>query len=229
MKNNKPSLASVLDTLESIYGVLHSPSPTDPFEMIVFTICGYPASDVSCAKAFAVLKDEIGLRPDDILAAADADLARIMRLGGIVPEVRALRLKEIASMVKDEFNGDLHSAVRTDLGSARKILKQFPTIGDPGADKILLFSRTFPIAAAPSNCLEVPLRLGFGETKKSYSTSYKSAREAIGKELPTDFDQLIRAYLLLKRHGREICKRSRPRCEICAVSGQCAYFRKSQA
>jgi len=52
------------------------------------------------------------------------------------------------------------------LPEARKALKKFPCISDPSADKILLFTKTAPISAVPSNRVHVPLRLGLGEGKK---------------------------------------------------------------
>jgi endonuclease III len=220
-------LGKILDILAKFYGEPKPPSPTDAYEMILYTNCGYPATDASCTKAFAALKKEVGLRPDDILAASDAKLAQIARLGGIVPELRATRLKEIADMVKTDFNGDLAAVLKGPVRGARKALKRFPCIGDPSADKILLFTKTLPIAAAPSNCPHVPHRLGFGEEKKNYAAGYRSAQEAIQAELPEDCDALIRAYLLLKTHGQELCKRSRPLCERCPVSSQCDYFQKA--
>ena len=60
------------------------------------------------------------------------------------------------------------------LPEAQKALKKFPTIGDPSADKILLFTKTAPVAAIPSNCVHVLPRLGFGEEKKNYAASYRS-------------------------------------------------------
>ncbi len=88
-----------------------------------------------------------------------------MRLGGIVPELHAARLKEISALVKRAFAGDLRAVLKKPLPEAKKALKKFPTIGDPGADKILLFTKTAPVAAVPSNCVHVPLRLAFGEEK----------------------------------------------------------------
>ncbi len=224
MTKSPSRLAKLLDRLEKFYGKPKPPRPTDPYEMILFTNCGYPATDASCTKGFDALKKEVGLRPDDILAAPDAKLAQLMRLGGIVPELRAVRLKEIAALVKHEFAGDLRAMLKKPLPEARKALKKFPTIGDPGADKILLFTKTAPVAAVPSNCLHVPLRLGFGEEKKNYAAGYRSAQEAIHAELPEECGALLRAYLLLKHHGQELCKRSRPLCEQCPVSSACVYF-----
>lgn len=226
MPRPKSRLAKILDLLEKRYGKLKPPHPTDPYEMLLYTLCGYPASEAACDKAFPVLKREVGLDPDSILAAPEEKLAQVMRLGGIVPEVRAQRLKEVASLVKHEYGGNLRAAMKKPLPEVRKILKQFPTIGDPGADKILLFSDTAAIAAVPSNCIHVPLRLGIGEEKKNYAASYKSAQEALSAHLPAERAPRLRAYLLLKRHGQETCKNNRPRCEDCVVSAECLYYRR---
>jgi adenine-specific DNA glycosylase len=43
-------------------------------------------------------------------------------------------------------------------------------------------------------------------------------------ELAESFDARQRAYLLLKRHGAEICKRTKPKCEVCPVSAMCEFF-----
>jgi endonuclease III len=140
-----------------------------------------------------------------------------MKLGGIFPEQRAARLKEIAALVKHTFAGDLRTVLKRPLPEARKALKQFPTIGDPGADKILLFTKTAPVATIPSNCVYVLPRLGFGEEKKNYAASYRSVQEEARAQLPEKAGALLRAYLLIKQHGQELCKRSRPRCEQTAV------------
>jgi endonuclease III len=217
-------LPKLLNRLEKFYGRLKPPWPTDPYEMILYTNCGYPATDTSCTKGFNALKKEVGLAPDDILAAPHAKLTELMRLGGIVPELRATRLKEIAALVKHAFAGDLRAVLEKPVPEPKRALKKFSTIGDPGADKILLFSKAAPVPAVPSNCLHVPLRLGFGVESKNYAASYRSAQEAIRAELPEQCAPLIRAYLLLKHHGQELCKRSRPLCECCPVSSDCVYF-----
>lgn len=43
-------------------------------------------------------------------------------------------------------------------------------------------------------------------------------------EVPETFDARTRAYLLLKHHGQEICKRTKPRCEKCPVRSNCCFF-----
>lgn len=229
MARTKTRLARILDTLERAYGKPKRPYPTDPYEMLIYVLCGYPASDAACTRGFAALKKEVGVTPNALLAAPEAKLAELMRVGGIVPEIRAQRLKEVAGLVKHVYGGSLREEMKKPLAEVRKMLKQFPTIGDPGADKILLFSGTAAIPAVPSNCIFVPTRLGFGEEKKNYAASYKSAQGAISAELPADRDSLLRAYLLLRQHGQETCKMARPRCEECVVSAECVYYRRTRA
>ena len=229
MTKSATKLAKLLDRLEKFYGKPKPPRPTDPYEMVLHRNCGYPQSDALCAKGFQALRKEIGLSPKDILGAPHAKLIAAMRLGGIVPELRARRLLEIAARVLEEFGGDLRAVLKRPLPEAKKALKKFPTIGDSFAEKILLFTRTAPVAAVPSNCIHVPIRLGFGEEKKSYAASYRSAQEAIRSQLPEECGAQIRAYLLLKRHGQELCKTARPRCEECPVSSDCVYFREMRS
>src|SRR5262249_23077900 len=162
-------LPKILDRLEKRYGRQRPAWPADPYGMILFANCGYPPSDASCLKGFEALRRETGIEPERILAASETTLARTMRAGGIMPELRAARLREIASRVGDEFNGDLGKVLEEPDARAKKALKSFPTIGDPGAEKILLFAGGRPVAAVPSNCVHVPIRLGFGEEKRNYA------------------------------------------------------------
>jgi endonuclease-3 len=101
---------------------------------------------------------------------------------------------------------------------------RFPMIGEPGAEKILMVSGVLPVLALESNGLRVLVRLGFGEDRKSYATTYKSVREVTLKELPVDGKLLTKAHLLLRAHGQEVCLRNTPLCHACAVSPECRYF-----
>ncbi len=233
---SKPKLSAVLEVLEDLYGPQKPVGPNDPYEMILFANCAYPATDASCAKGFDVLSREVGLQPEKILAAPSARLASLMRVG-MFPKLRAERLKDIARTVKRECRGDLKAGLKTCLReekkqpgkgirAAKNLLKQFPVIGEPGAEKILLFSRLAPVAAVPSACVGVPVRLWLGAEGKNYARDYRAAREILGADLPETFESRQRAYLLLKKHGQEICKRSKPKCDICPLSGDCAYFQQ---
>ncbi len=220
------SIAGMLDRLERHYGVLRASEPADPYQLLLWANCGYPPSEENCRRGFDALHREVGLRTQDILSAGGARLAQVLRTGGIVPELRAERLKWIARIVETEYGGDLPSALQCALSDARKILKRFPTIGDPGTDKILLFSGRAPVPAVPSNCIHVPLRLGVGTEGTSYAASYRSVREALAEQIAPERRALERAYLLFRHHGQVCCKRGTPLCESCPLSARCPFFAK---
>jgi endonuclease-3 len=87
-----------------------------------------------------------------------------------------------------------------------------------------MFSGALDVLALESNGLRVLVRLGFGEDRKSYSATYKSAREATLRELPADCVLLTRAHQLLRQHGQRLCLRNGPRCHACPVNSDCRYF-----
>jgi endonuclease III len=224
MSKSAITISELLDTLESFYGPQKQSWPTDPYQFLIWWHCGYPASDVTCSKGWATLTQSIGTTPQKLLAASPEKLATALKAGGMVPELRALRLKEIAMRVKDQLGGDLDSALSGPLDQARKELKKFPNIADPGADRTLLFAHIAPIAAIPSNCPQVLVRILFGRERENYGVTYREAQEAIESQTPATFDARTRAYLLLKHHGQTTCKCTNPKCDHCPVNANCAFF-----
>jgi endonuclease III len=116
-----------------------------------------------------------------------------------------------------------HRASASDSPS-KEGFEKVSRIGDPGAEKILLFAGVLPVLALESNGLRVLLRIGFGKEDKNYSTTYCSVQAAASDGLPTDCEWLTRAHLLLRQHGKELCKTTKPNCEACPVRSFCRYF-----
>ncbi len=217
-------LPRILEQLESFYGQQKTDWPTDPYLFLVWWHCGYPASDAACVRGWEALRREVGTEPKDLLAVPPAKLAKALQPGGMVPELRAMRLKEIAARVKDAFGGDLRAGLVGPIARVRKELKKFPGVADPGADRILLFGGFAPVAAVPSNCPHVLVRIRHGQERENYGVNYREAQQEIEAQVPHFMDARMRAYLLLKRHGQELCKRTKPKCGECPVSATCAYF-----
>jgi endonuclease-3 len=218
------SIVDVLDRLEKFYGPQEPTFPSEPYEFLVWWYCGYPASDTACSKGWTSLSREVGIEPEKLLKAKPAKLSAALKAGGMVPELRAERLKELAMRVKDKFGGDLRSALVGQIAQARKLLKSFHSIADPGADRILLFGGISPIAAIPSNSVHVLDRILHPDENKNYSAAYRETQRTLTAELPEKFDARTRAYLLLKTHGQEICKRTNPKCDMCPVNSRCEFF-----
>jgi len=221
-------LPAVLAALRRFYGKPATAKRSDPFELILYENVAYLATDARREEAFALLEKRVGLTPARILA-APPEVLREIAGRGILPAGTAEKLLETARIADDEFGGDLSPVLRLPRKEAIRELRKFPSIGEPGAEKILLFTRARPILALDSNGLRVLLRLGYGTEEKSYAKPYRSAQEAASAELPEACAARIEAHLLLRRHGQELCKRNHPRCDACPLRRDCAYYRAVSA
>ncbi|HYV05493.1 MAG TPA: hypothetical protein VFB82_12950 [Blastocatellia bacterium] len=225
-KSTKP-FQKTIAKLKSHYGAPRPRKTADPFELVLLENVAYLVGDEQREEAFDALREKVGLSPVDIVTAHDEKLLEVAHLGGMLPAARVDKLRRIANIALQEFDGDLNRVLSLPTTKAKRALKKFPGIGDPGAEKILLFTRTLPVLALESNGLRVLLRLGYGEERKNYSTTYRSAQEAVEPELKKDFDWLIEAHQLLRRHGQELCKRSEPLCVECPLKLECRFYQES--
>jgi len=218
-----PSLRSVVGKLAKHYGPPKAPPPKGPFELVLWENVAYLADDDLRGAAFALLKKRVGTAPQKILDASTSAL-RAVAAHGILPERFAGKLREVARIALEEFDGDLDAVVAGPVSRAKTALRKFPGIGEPGAERILLFLRRHPSLSAESNGLRVLTRLGIIREEKSYAGSYARAQKAAAEELGDDFDVLITAHRLLRRHGQELCRRSAPACSRCPLAPECLYF-----
>ena len=67
-------------------------------------------------------------------------------------------------------------------------------------------------------------RIRDGRERENYGVNYRATQQAIAAEVPEKFVARKRAYLLLKHHDQETCKRTKPKCEKCPLSANCAFF-----
>ena len=213
-----------LDALESLHGRQIPSWPVDPYEFLIWWHCGYPASDATCAKGWASLKERIDISPEELLKAKRTAVTAALKAGGLIPELRAERIRLIATTVGREFSGNLERAFQQmQPGDIRSALKRLPGIADPGADRILVFGRISAVAAVPSNAAQVPVRMQLGEALGSYTKDYQAGQRLIETEIIPGFEARQRAFLLLKIHGQSLCKRSNPNCGACPIAPTCAY------
>jgi endonuclease III len=215
-----PALPRLLDDLEAEYGPLQPRHPTDAVGLLLWENVAYLVDDTRRGAAFEALAATVGRDPADILAAPEADLRAVVV--GMRPEDRVARLRRVAELALErDLWPDPGPALGQPLAQARRLLRSFPGTGEPGADRILLFGRHHDVLALDSNALRVLLRLGIGEDSDNYQRSYRSAQAAAQGLLAAEGEQLIRAHLLLRRHGQEMCRRSEPHCPICPLRSRC--------
>jgi endonuclease-3 len=209
--------------LKRHYGEPKLPPAKGPFELIMWENACYLLPDDRRAAVFEALRRQVGLDPHAIWNASKATLLPLAAMGGMRPEVRVFRWREIARITISRFGGDLDRILQEPYAKAKKDLKQFPAIGDPGAEKILLFCGIGPGLPLESNGLRVLTRVGYGKVLKNYAATYRSVQEALQDQLPRDTKSRAHAHLLLREHGKTLCKTNRPLCDQCPMSDSCAF------
>ncbi|HEX2798182.1 MAG TPA: hypothetical protein VHQ44_00775 [Thermoanaerobaculia bacterium] len=224
---SRPKLREIVATLEKLYG---KPAPfpsNDPWELILRENASYLVDDATREEVFRSLKARIGVSPEAILDAPRARLVEAIRKGGMRPPMRADKLLDAAEVAREKGLADLRKLTKEGGPEARKVLKRFPGIGEPGADKLLLAAGSAVTLAPDSNGLRVLVRLGYATEDANYAKTYRAVAEAVAPELPDDTAWLVVAHQLLRRHGQETCRRSEPRCDICPLAKGCDFARES--
>jgi len=221
-----PDLKKLVAKLTRHYGEASAPPARGPFELVMWENACYLLSDERRAAVFKGLREQVGLTPSAILKAPREALLTLAKLGGMRPETRVFRWREIARITMTEFGGNLNSILEQPYEQAKQALQKFPSIGEPGAEKILLFCGTSCGLPLESNGLRVLNRVGFGRVLKSYGATYRSVQEALRDQLPRDNAGLVRTHLLLRQHGKTFCRTNAPLCRSCPVSQLCPFRTK---
>ncbi|MGP8250655.1 MAG: endonuclease III domain-containing protein [Terracidiphilus sp.] len=212
--------------LKQHYGEPEIPAAKTPFELVIWENACYLLSDERRLEVFESLRRKVGLNAAAILKAPDEVLLPLAKRGGMLPETRVFRWREIARITQTQFAGDLSSILAMPYAKAKKALKQFPTIGDPGAEKLLLLCGVASGLPLESNGLRVLVRIGWGRLQTSYSATYRSVQDDLKPDLPAGADTLKEAHLLLRQHGKTLCKEKAPLCDQCPLSKGCDYAAK---
>jgi endonuclease-3 len=218
-----PDFQKLISALARLHGEPAVPPARGPFELVLWENACYLLPDERRAEVFARLRQEIGLRPAAIWHADPAALLPIAKRGGMRPETRVFRWREIARITLEQFGGDLDAILQGPYAKAKKALKLFPTIGDPGASKILLMCGMGEEVPLDSNGLRVLTRAGFGREQKSYGATYQSVQDDLQGFTPRGAASLVRAHLLLRQHGKTICHTNGPECGACPAVALCNF------
>lgn len=229
MSDGMHKFATVIHRLKKQHGAPEIPPAHGPFELVLWENAVYLLPDVRRLEVFNALRDQVGLSAHAIEAASDSMLLPIAIRGGMRPAMRVFRWRQIAQITLEQFGGNLDSILEWPFAEAKKALKRFPTIGDPGAEKILLLCGVATGLPLDSNGLRVLTRVGWGRMQKNYAATYKSVQDELKPELPVHVERLKEAHLLLRVHGKTLCKEKMPLCHQCPVAADCQYAQSTRA
>ena len=222
MPRSRWPLQDLLRRLRKHYGPPPPLPSTDPFELVLWESCAYLVDDARRARVYARLVAATKARPAQIAGMQTMALAALIEKdGGMGPVRRAEKLQSAANLVIQWGQAELRRLCSEEPERARKLLKQFLGIGNPGADRLLMIAGGKRTLAPESNGLRVLCRLGFGVLHARYEKTYASVTAATAPEQPKTPEGLMQAHLLLRHHGKTLCKAGVPRCAECPLAERC--------
>jgi len=218
------AIREVIERLRAFYGPsIKFPSDVeDPFRVLIRTILSQNTSYKNELRAFKTLDERIGISPVALAEASAGAIAEAIRTAGQHKQ-RAERIKKVASLVIERFNGDLRPLISSrPIEEAREELMALPGVGRKTADIVLLFCARRPVFPVDRHIKRIFDRLGFLGPRPSY----EAIRTAVEEALKGDAEALLFAHLALIRLGREICRAKKPSCASCPLSDLCSLAKR---
>jgi len=225
VKSMPPAVSEIDRALTVLHGESGGP-PSDLFAYCLREICSFQTTEQRAAAALRALL-EIGTEAAALGRARPARLKSALDKAGPFASDRLLSLQRLLRLVQVELHGDFDSLFKRSRVETKRLLKA--VFGDHGSDRLMMLSGRHAILALDAHGVRVALRLGFGESKKNYGTTYTSVQRELAPLIGEDPRRHWRIRELLRAHGRRICRLEDPRCDNCPLTEGCAFNARSRA
>ena len=205
--------------LEAIYAKLYRhfgpqswwPGET-PFEVIVGAILTQNTNWQNVAKAINNLKQAKVLSPKKLYSLPRPRLAQLIRPSGYF-NIKAKRLKEFLDFLFKNYNGSLKKMFSRPVEDLRKEILSVKGIGPETADSILLYAGGFQVFVVDAYTKRIFSR----QKLLSEDAEYHQVQELFTRSLKKDVQLYNEYHALIVRLGKDFCKKTKPKCEICPI------------
>jgi endonuclease-3 len=189
---------------------------SEPLDELIGTVLSQHTSDINADRAFAGLKAAFSSW-EQVRDAAPEMVQQAIRSGGLAV-VKAGRIQAILRALTDgEGRVTLPDVRRMRRHQARQLLMRLPGVGKKTASCVLVFGAGVPAIPVDTHVHRVAVRLGLVPPKANPDQATDFLEAAIA---PRDH---FAFHINLIRHGREVCKAQRPRCDLCVLRARCAH------
>ncbi len=210
-------LTDIYVRLYARFGAQHWWPGDGAFEVIVGAILTQNTAWTNVEKAMANLKRARLLHPGRMHRATAARLARLIRPSGYF-NLKAKKLKAFTRYLFAEHRGSLVRLFHLDTATLRAELLAVYGIGPETADSIILYAARQPIFVIDAYTRRIMARLGLARDDASYDELQRLFMEHLPRE-----ERLFNEYhALLVALGKNICRKSAPRCGECPLREVCA-------
>jgi endonuclease-3 len=211
-------IAPIHEALLAVYGQPTWRPHHPPMDELVLTILSQHTSDINSGRAFEHLRAAFPTW-EEVRDAPVAAIATAIQSGGLA-QAKAPRIKAILQRIWDERGSfDLDFLKTVPLAEAEAWLAALPGVGPKTAACVLLFACGRPAMPVDTHIHRVSRRLGLVPDR----ASAEQAHELLEGLVPPEWYYAF--HLNVIKHGREVCKAPRPRCELCVLRPWCDYYK----
>ncbi|MFB0520607.1 MAG: DNA (cytosine-5-)-methyltransferase [Desulfatiglandales bacterium] len=213
--------------LQAAYGTPDLGNVADPLEELIFLTITQRTKIKTAIQVFRNLKEQFS-GCNGILQASDADLRRILSVGGR-GNFRIRAVRELLNAVKDKTGAlSLSNLRQMNETEAFEFLLSLPWVGEKIARCVLLYSLGFNTFPADVNAIRIFRRTGIltpviGSLE---GIEHRKAQSKIAPWVPAEIARTLHVNMVV--HGQEVCRERNPRCERCKIRKFCAFWRNSK-
>ena len=213
-RRQKVKAGDVMTQLGEAYGPVEWEPRYNPAEELVYTILSQHTSDINSERAFLNLMRVFGTL-EAIADASTDDIEEAIKSGGLAKQ-KSVRIKQVLNIVRSDVGSfDLSFLGEMPLDEAKAWLKDLPGVGPKTAAIILCFSLGMPAMPVDTHIYRVSQRLGLIGKKVSADKAHDLLEPMVSEE------DVFAFHMYLIKHGRQVCKAQRPRCEECVLAWGC--------
>jgi len=210
--NSKQNLEAIYAKLYRHFGPQSWWPGETPFEVIVGAILTQNTNWQNVAKAINNLKQAKVLSPKKLYSLPRPRLAQLIRPSGYF-NIKAKRLKEFLDFLFKNYNGSLKKMFSRPVEDLRKEILSVKGIGPETADSILLYAGGFPVFVVDAYTKRIFSR----QKLLSEDAEYHQVQELFTRSLKKDVQLYNEYHALIVRLGKDFCKKTKPKCEICPI------------
>ncbi len=218
----KKKFLKINDLLVKRFGVPHrNKKRPDPVDLLIATILSQNTNDRNSYKAFQNLKTKFGSWEK----IADLHLTKLkntIKIAGLGEQKSRTIKRFLTEMIKSKGRISLDHLKKLKDEEILNELTRHPGIGIKTASCVLLFSLNRNVCPVDTHVHRTLNRIGIVQAASPGKTFYQ-----ILSNIPEGTAHSIHTNLI--RLGREICRPSKPQCNVCPLRKICLYPYKNNS
>lgn len=215
-------MRKIYNRLLKAYGPQHWWPGETPFEVMVGAILTQSTSWTNVEKSILLLKSKGLMSAKKMNAVRTPQLASLVKSSGYFNQ-KAKKIKHFLAYFMKVYGGSIARMKEKNLTVLREELLAVHGIGPETADSILLYALEKPIFVTDAYTHRIFSRLG----RLKEGATYDDAQALFMRGLKRDVKLYNEYHALIVRHGKVVCKKSKPRCSDCCLQKDCDFGRRA--